>query len=412
MVRNIFELDAREVVVQNYRCAYWRQGDKLPSQGRLFITPRYACWAGALSALQLRITLSCVSGVSKEKALLGLVSTALEISVVGEAQPYHLRTFAGSAKRDEAAALLQYLVACPVDAAVPSDGDPLPVLLKEPNGTLHAALLALRDDSFAVLDADGRDQLDAARVGYRKLSWPYADIEALQLRARPLHLDVRFNDGSQRLRIAAVHTRALVVRLVAYAEARRRVPVDVAFEPGIATFDPRGKETDDLPLVSLVPEKQQQQQPAQLQPVVKMEKKVAIEIEPEPEPPHKEIEIASAKKSEEQNFVDVADQIERALSSDNLSLKHSASFDGLSSAAQIEPLNAHHAAALERERRRQLRRALRDSVDVDAEILASSDGVPKVVRARGQHQQRRSVDVGGAGEDEHEQQDKCCCAIV
>lgn len=71
----------------------------------MYITPRYCCWAGSLSALQLRIQLSSVSLVHKgvirlfffffffseenslfsltEKALLGLSATALEITSNG-----------------------------------------------------------------------------------------------------------------------------------------------------------------------------------------------------------------------------------------------------------------------------------------------------------------------------------------
>lgn len=83
------------------------------------------------------------------------------------------------------------------------------------------------------------------------------------LRARPLHIDAKFNDGSQRLRFVCVHARVVVVRLTAYSDALRPiVPVDVDFEPGqtnvlgwicccwsnlrlgIEPFDPRGSEED------------------------------------------------------------------------------------------------------------------------------------------------------------------------
>ncbi len=107
--------------------------------------------------------------------------------------------------------------------------------------------------------------------------------------------------------------------------------------------------------------------------------------------------------SDERQFDVIASQIERALSSDNLE-----------PAAAPEPITpAPSLTVSDRERRRQLRRALRDSVDVDAEILASSDGVPTVVRARG-GQQRRSVDVH---QDEHSGDGNdggsCCnCVIV
>jgi hypothetical protein len=393
MIRQLFELSADELVVQNYRCAYWKEGDKLPSQGRLYITTRFACWIGSLTALQLRIDLSAVTAVTKEKALMGLVSTALEISVKGSPHAYHLRTFAGSAKRDEAFALLEYLVAHPADRAAPADGDPLPILLKEPNGALHAALLLLYDDAFAIVDTDGRELSEPQRVGYRKLLWPHADIEGVQLRARPLHVDVRFNDGSQRLRFACIYVQTAVVRLVNQTERARRVPVDVTFEHGVTPFDPRVE-------LKPQPQPQQQQQPQQQKTTTTTSTTTTIHQEKKPDvQPATPIIV-----SDERQFDVIASQIERALSSDNLE-----------PAAAPEPVSAPAPSLTvsDRERRRQLRRALRDSVDVDAEILASSDGVPTVVRARG-GQQRRSVDVH---QDEHSGEGNdggscCSCMIV
>eukprot|EP00019_Armaparvus_languidus_P013068 CAMPEP_0168584916 /NCGR_PEP_ID=MMETSP0420-20121227/3400_1 /TAXON_ID=498008 /ORGANISM="Pessonella sp." /LENGTH=356 /DNA_ID=CAMNT_0008619761 /DNA_START=224 /DNA_END=1294 /DNA_ORIENTATION=+ len=158
---------------------------------------------------------------------------------------YHFRTFAGSAKRDEAFTLLEYLSTVLVDSAPPLDGDPFKILLKEPNGQLHRALLLLREDSFAIYDSLGVAQINAKKYGYRKTSWSLKDIESLVLRARPLHIDAKFNDGSQRLRFVCVHARVVVVRLTAYSDALRPiVPVDVDFEPGIDPFDPRGSEED------------------------------------------------------------------------------------------------------------------------------------------------------------------------
>jgi hypothetical protein len=53
------------------------------------------------------------------------------------------------------------------------------------------------------------------------------------LRARPLHVDVKFNDGTQRLRFVTAQPRVIVVRLTAYSDALRpMLPVDVSFEPG------------------------------------------------------------------------------------------------------------------------------------------------------------------------------------
>jgi hypothetical protein len=427
MVRSIFELESDEPVVQNYRCAYWRTGDKLPSQGRLFITPRFACWAAALSSLQVRVALRAVTNVSREKALMGLMSTALELTVEGESTPFHFRTFAGSAKRDEAAALLEYLVRAPIDAPVPADGDPLPVLLKAPSGAFHHALLLLRDDSFALFDSDGRAQLDSALVGYRKMSWSFADVESILMRARPLHLDVRFNDGSQRLRFATVHPRPLVVRLIRNADIYRRARstslITVQFEPGIEQFDARGSE--ETPAVAAARARKHAAEVAHVKSTAKkLANIVDIDsmIEPDattsppvspplpaqqpraksPPPPSlttttttttpsTTTTVAPLRKSyaddddesqwrrtaEHATVETVALEIERALSSDALPEMAKqrratlvvARLTDLSNAVHVEPLNAHHAAALERERRRQMRRALRDSVDEDAEAM-------------------------------------------
>jgi hypothetical protein len=452
MVRSIFELESDEPVIQNYRCAYWRHGDKLPSQGRLFITPRFACWAASLTSLQVRVALRAVTIVSREKALLGLMSTALELTVVGEEHPFHFRTFAGSAKRDEAASLLEFLVHVNIDAPVPADGDPLPVLLKSPSGAFHEALLLLHDDSFALFDSAGRAPLDSHLVGYRKLSWSFADIESVLLRARPLHVDVRFTDGSQRLRFATVHVQALIVRLVRNADAYRRARqyplVDVQFEPGIEHFDPRGSEES-----AVVAAQRVQKRAAEVAHVKNSAKNTAnlIDIEsmiepdattsPPVSPPpaatvqprtksppvqatpttvaqqptavplrksYADAESEWRRTAEHATVETVALEIERALSSDGLSQlenKKAGGFEGLSNA---EPLNAHHAAAMERERRRQLRRALRDSVDDDAEALSSSSSLPGGRRAsRGA---RRSIDVR-----DESAQGGCCnngCTIV
>jgi hypothetical protein len=461
MVRSIFELESDEPVIQNYRCAYWRNGDKLPSQGRLFITPRFACWAAALTSLQVRVALRAVTGVSREKALMGLMSTALELTVAGESAPFHFRTFAGSAKRDEAASLLEYLVRAPIDAAVPSDGDPIPVLLKAPSGAFHQALLLLRDDSFALFDPDGRAPLDSHLVGYRKMSWSFADVDSILMRARPLHIDVRFNDGSQRLRFATVHPQPLVVRLIRNADVYRRARstslITVQFEPGIEQFDARGSE--ETPAVAAA---RARKQAAEVAHVKNTAKKIAnlVDIDsmiepdatavsppvspplpttttiattasatttaavaPQPHPRAKSPPATASPESEWRRTAEhatvesVALEIERALSSESLPemttkkerRSTAGAFDGLSSAVHVEPLNAHHAAALERERRRQLRRALRDSVDEDAEAMRMD--TPTASRTKAPRSAaRRSIDV----RDESATNGGCCnnCVIV
>jgi hypothetical protein len=442
MVRSIFELESDEPVIQNYRCAYWRNGDKLPSQGRLFITPRFACWAAALTSLQVRVALRAVVSVSREKALMGLMSTALELTVAGETAPFHFRTFAGSAKRDEAAALLEYLLHASIDAPVPADGDPLPVLLKAPSGAFHQALLLLRDDSFALFDPDGRAPLDSHLVGYRKLSWSFADVDSLLMRARPLHIDVRFNDGSQRLRFATVHPQPLVVRLIRNADVYRRARatslITVQFEPGIEPFDARGSE--ETPAVAAARAKKQAAEVAHVKSTAKkLANLVDIDsmIEPDaptspavsppppttaaaataaaaqpratsPPPPsaaaplrksYADAESEWRRTAEHATVETVALEIERALSSEALPEMKTkerrataGAFDGLSSAVHVEPLNAHHAAALERERRRQLRRQLRDSVDEDAEAMRMDGATASRTKAP-RSAARRSIDV-------------------
>ena len=61
----------------------------------------------SLITLQLKLPFASISAVHKERALLGLMATAMEITADG--QKLHFRTFAGSAKRDEAFALIDYL---------------------------------------------------------------------------------------------------------------------------------------------------------------------------------------------------------------------------------------------------------------------------------------------------------------
>jgi hypothetical protein len=48
-------------------------------QGRLFITQRHACFVGSFTNLQVKMPFSRMTSVHKEKALLGLMATALEI---------------------------------------------------------------------------------------------------------------------------------------------------------------------------------------------------------------------------------------------------------------------------------------------------------------------------------------------
>jgi len=120
-----------------------------------------------------------------------------------------------------------------VKREVPSED--FDILQKLSNDFLQPAILRFLEDKFMILDPQTKRTL-------QKCIWAFEKIECVVLRARPQHIDVRFGQSSERLRICTSNVQQIVnefyLRYQQQSTAMRKL--QVIFEPGTRKF-PLGK---------------------------------------------------------------------------------------------------------------------------------------------------------------------------
>eukprot|EP00211_Chloroparvula_japonica_P002989 CAMPEP_0119125374 /NCGR_PEP_ID=MMETSP1310-20130426/4671_1 /TAXON_ID=464262 /ORGANISM="Genus nov. species nov., Strain RCC2339" /LENGTH=505 /DNA_ID=CAMNT_0007115435 /DNA_START=145 /DNA_END=1662 /DNA_ORIENTATION=- len=105
----------------------------------------------------------------------------------------------------------------------------LEILLKLQSEAYVEAYIVFKGDKFAIKEK-------ASGKYIAQHAWTYDMVKYLVLRARPLHLDVRFRDQSPRLRLMACCVQAVVNELYLRTLSRRK-DILVLFEPNIKPFD-------------------------------------------------------------------------------------------------------------------------------------------------------------------------------
>jgi len=110
----------------------------------------------------------------------------------------------------------------------------LEVLLKQSDDTLVNCTLFFGPTQFLVKEK-------ATDRTMPQCAWEYAQIKFLVMRARPLHLDVRFRDNSPRFRMMASRIQAITNELVLRSNSAKKrkneEPARVLFEPNSRRFD-------------------------------------------------------------------------------------------------------------------------------------------------------------------------------
>lgn len=102
----------------------------------------------------------------------------------------------------------------------------LSILLKHPDDTLTPAVIRFSPKTFEVYDP--------VTKGHRQ-HWHYTQIDAIVLRARPLHLDVRFPGEAPRFRMMTSHGQAITNELFLRSLNVSHEP-EVVFEPNAMPF--------------------------------------------------------------------------------------------------------------------------------------------------------------------------------
>lgn len=109
---------------------------------------------------------------------------------------------------------------------IPLEDTDILILIKQSNDKFRPGILRLNAlHGFYCVDWFTRKKI-------KSLSWTYQDVSQVVVRARPLHLDVRFKTSrNNRFRLCSAFIQAVVNEMVLRTTAR------VVFEPGTETFD-------------------------------------------------------------------------------------------------------------------------------------------------------------------------------
>jgi len=127
------------------------------------------------------------------------------------------------------------------------------ILEKLSNDSLVPAYIQLGADKFLILDANKNAKTDQVS------SFSYDSIESLVIRARPQHLDIRFNDNKYpRFRLASSYIQNVVNEIVLRSNGKCGKAPKVIFEPGVKNF------LYGLPTIRFIPSAGRSQQSSSL----------------------------------------------------------------------------------------------------------------------------------------------------
>ena len=102
------------------------------------------------------------------------------------------------------------------------------ILLKHPDDTLSPAVLSFQPEFFEVREP--------GKPLNKLLCWPYSKVEQIVMRARPLHIDVRFSGDLPRFRMLTAYCQGITNELFLRSVVVGHEP-EVVFEPNIPEFD-------------------------------------------------------------------------------------------------------------------------------------------------------------------------------
>ena len=248
----MFNLPQLELLVQDFHAGLWRGIPYGWWQGRLIITSNHVLFRATVGSFVRDIKIRHIKSCESAKTLL-LVDNGLEIrNTNGDLISLGIPT---PGHRDEALVLIRHLMhhsVTLVDQQVMqseaidremSGNAPkalnhhlrvseAPILLKSANDSLGFARLIFRESSFVVVNQ--KEQIVA--------DYQYEDISSVVIRARPLHLDVKFQ-VFPRLRLCSAEIQTVVVELHARAEKAK-----IIFENG-----PMPRFLYDMPRHELMP---------------------------------------------------------------------------------------------------------------------------------------------------------------
>jgi GRAM domain len=103
------------------------------------------------------------------------------------------------------------------------------ILLKHDDDSLSPAVLRFHPDTFEVVDA-------ASSKPIKAMNWTFKEIDQIVLRARPLHIDVRYNNEKPRFRMMTAFCQPITNELFLRAIDAAHMP-QVVFEPNVTPFD-------------------------------------------------------------------------------------------------------------------------------------------------------------------------------
>ena len=103
------------------------------------------------------------------------------------------------------------------------------ILLKKSDDSLSPVVLRFLTDHFECYDSTKQQVI-------KGLSWPYNSIEQVIMRARPLHIDVRFSKDTPRFRLLSSACQAITNELLLRSIGHRHEP-EIVFEPNIPNFE-------------------------------------------------------------------------------------------------------------------------------------------------------------------------------
>jgi hypothetical protein len=100
------------------------------------------------------------------------------------------------------------------------------ILLKNPDDSMTPCLLQLQEDCFVCINA-------ITKRAERGLSWRYEHVLMVIMRARPLHMDIRFQEPTPRFRLMSSYLQAITNELVLRTGPNQ---AKVIFEPSVKRF--------------------------------------------------------------------------------------------------------------------------------------------------------------------------------
>lgn len=103
------------------------------------------------------------------------------------------------------------------------------ILLKRPDDSLQPSGLRFTPTHFEIFDP-------LSDVVDRSFCWAYGQIQQIVMRARPLHMDIRFEEGMPRFRMLTSYCQAITNELYLRSLGAKHEP-EVIFEPNIPVFD-------------------------------------------------------------------------------------------------------------------------------------------------------------------------------